>query len=382
VANYRVLTWNVNNMGQSDYGYDIANNINRINYIAGVTAATGANVVVLQEVIDQMGEQVGFSIWEALCLEQKRRGIATDWCYLAPIPEKPQGDKECYVYFWRQGQGFGIMPNGTAIPPTGRVAWRQTANNNEQSLALAGLASNEFPDNTTDIGGRRAAWAAFQDPATSFVTLITSYHAPFTDTAPPLGLTALADMPELQSINQIETADKTKRKKVSPQAFILCGDYNIASQTGAGLQTYQNNLLTRTSTAVGTRALTSLKRRKTPVLDQNGAPSQLSSSYFANGYDNIFASDNYTPGYQAQTQDLLDMNIIQGQPASLNKYATLFGLQRWDGEVVDGEPVLGWAFSNADRIQIPLQSVFDSYILVRYAISDHVPVFLSVNIPN
>jgi hypothetical protein len=378
VANYRVLTWNVNNMGQSDYGYDIANNINRINYIAGVTAATGANVVVLQEVIDQMGEQVGFSIWEALCLEQKRRGIATDWCYLAPIPEKPQGDKECYVYFWRQGQGFGIMPNGTAIPPTGRVAWRQTANNNEQFLALAGLASNEFPDNTTDTGGRRAAWAAFQDPATSFVTLITSYHAPFTKTAPQLGLTALAEMPELQRLYQVQTGD-AKKKIVSPQAFILCGDYNIASQTDSGLASYQTNLLNPTLTAVGTRTLTSLKQRNTPVPGENGA---RSSSYFKNGYDNIFASSAYIPENQAQTQDLLNMNMLPAQQASLKKYATLFGLQRWDGQVVDGEPLLGPAFSNADRIQIPLQNIFDSYILVRYAISDHVPVFLGVNIPN
>jgi len=349
MPNYNVLTWNIWQTGYKDYGAPsttyprLVNVYNFLNYTAGVIVASGANVVVLQEIYNQAGEVVLFSLCEALRAMTGR----DDWFYLPPITAATGGNSECYGFLWRAGYGFA--PVVDAAKPQPLAGSLCTTN------ALSGLASNDFPTNTgvyARATARRASYAVFSDNnGASGNVFITNYHAPSQLPGALEGLDAVAAIPELQGYNGNAYA-----------AVILCGDYNVNMFANGAQAEYQARLTTPTGTVPSVMAYTSLCTNNATIAAQQPA---ASATYMSSAYDNIFVSNAVCPGNTGRVLPLLDENM-----ATLLPLSCAYILQS------NGRPT----FQYADNITMPIDTTYKSFILTRYAISDHLPVNVSINV--
>jgi hypothetical protein len=334
VSTFNILTWNLLNLGYGDYSPGRnANNQSLINYIARVADACDANLIVFQEVINSASVQVAFSIREALEAQTN-----ADWSYPPPIrsaPETPTkiATNECYLFFIKSARDLST--------PSGQWDW--------------GLAPEPFPSNTgrsTGVSqGRRAAYFTFPDDQNRQI-FVTNYHAPSKSVGAVAGLSALASM--------------VNSRIPAPHATIMCGDYNVNICTADGLNDYQTRLMNPTGAREATRDRTSLRTINTAVY-LSPTEKQDSQNYLSSGYDNIFCTHNLITAGSGLVGDLIRLN-------------TTVDLRGWANTFVTRDALGQIAFSNSQYVNIPIDIAdkFQSYVLTRYGISDHLPVFLNV----
>ncbi len=339
MANYIIMDWNTWVTGPSSCSS--VNNMPFINYLAGTALALNANMVVLQEVFTSVAELVSRAVVQALEATTKRK-----WFRLAPICAEPNdANEESYLYFWAQDADYTIMLDAAGQPLCG--------------LGL-GNPPGRFPNSRNGYSNsRKAAYAIFQSKDTNHIVCVTNYHAPadMDELGPIRGLQALASLTQLRSVDRGGTLPPAV-----PDAVILCGDYNINIQDE--YEEYEEYLMDHTGTKEATLEKTHLKNKSKQV-----NPSMTSvNDYTNNGLDNIFGTTAImTPGV---VWDLIGENCPGG---SLATYANNFSLKNNDRKRTP-------TFKKAIYTSIPITTPYNSFILVRYAISDHLPVAINVNI--
>lgn len=348
MAQVRMLTWNVQVFGPKKYS-NPANGVALVNFIGAVAKTVNANLVVIVETMSSVVDQVAFNLCEGLGLT-----VGGNWRNQTLIT-RPNGDRESYAIFWRTDAGFEPAMNGQEI--------------------VSGLPDVPFPNNFSDKNGRRAGYLTFVTSGNVPFTTV-AYHAPPNARAIP-GLAALAKIPELYSVqgNRID-------------ARLIGGDFNLdiqvqqefswmtdpvpanppPSQPGQGAGCTP---ATRADTELYTFAQASAASRWGANLDNWPMNSAAYARTMA--IDNIFWA---SPAGNGQGTVVDVIGAITNLDSDIGQAARRFR--------ADAGIDFGLGFPNADKIPAPLARSLDrtpcAFILYACAISDHLPVFLSLTI--
>jgi hypothetical protein len=347
------VTWNIQVYGPKKYSNQNGNNINVARFIAQVLASQNANVVVLQEIMAGVAQQVAFTI-----ANEAAARMGAPWNYTV-IDARPGGDRESCVFLWRDSNdaAANFRPVLTA------------AGNPAQ-----GVPANDFPSKWAATGGRRAAYKVFRtnDTATNFV--VTNYHAPANAFA-GIGPDSVAAMTELYSV--------TNMGAVQPVPGRLLGgdwnlDYNSQSAAGQGYPWLTNPVPAppppvQWGQGAGAKAAVS---QNTRFGDYQNAESSWGpdpgnwpddqSRYLHNSqaYDNIFYAN---PG-----------GIVNGRVMTVLYPMTTTGPLR---DIALRFDTSNNAFPYSaffPAINIALSQSGYAFLLYRYAVSDHLPVSVTL----
>lgn len=357
MAQIRLLSWNIEVYGPNKYG-NVPNNARIIQFIASSVQQANANIVVFQELISTVAYQICWSVANEIT---NLTGNAWNFAWIAA---RPGGDRESYGILWQTGGAPNfVMTNDGA---------------GQQNVSLSPL---QFPNGFSMINGRRPAIATFRTTDTNVNFAIYDWHSVPGNPVP--GLEASAKTPALYTVNNAGAVQAVTGR-------VLAGDYNmwvtqpefvwltnpvpappppVAFGQGAGttpilpanVQAQYTHLgKIADAIAVWGPALAGWSGNSVDYRDY-----QLDNSYYA--------SPNGAP---APGGGVVDMLAQIANPASpLRAIAQTFVLT-----YPNGNP----AFPNAAVIPMPLNvnlsTMACAFLLYRYGISDHLPVFNSVTI--
>jgi hypothetical protein len=355
MANIKILAWNIQVYGPQKYAYS-PNNTALIDFVSAVVNSVGANVLVLYETMTSLNEQICFNVNEGLAA---RTGATWDY---GTVVAREGGDRESYGFFWNTNANFA--------PALDRAGSK-----------VCGLADLQFPNNFSPINGRRAAYFTFRSADTNQYFTTTAYHAPPNGRAIE-GIEALAKMPQNYVVGN-------SRERV--RSRLLAGDYNLdvnvqpeytwltdpeppnpppqrfGQGAGCAPATRENSHLP------SIEEIEDVWRWGRPFRNWSGRSTDYRNNL---AIDNVFWRTPTPVGANGTVVDVLAEMCRRHN--GVRTAAQNFVLQKpwWDG----GGP----AFPQADEIPPPLNMNLDfagcSFLLYRYAVSDHLPVFLSVTI--
>jgi endonuclease/exonuclease/phosphatase family metal-dependent hydrolase len=356
MAQIRLMSWNIEIFGPKKYALT-PNSSSVIRFTARTVADKQANVLVLQELTSGVAEQVCFSV-----AAQLRHITHAPWQYKSMVT-RPAGDREAHGIFWRTDQNFAITVDG----------------NGADNIMLSEL---EFPNKWAKREGRRPLIAVFRTTDTGVYFAVTNYHAPARTNQAALGVEALA-----QTIS-LYRADVANYQR-SVTARLLAGDYNLgATHPYFGWLTQPLPPVPPPANAAnpgnpvqgaGTTALLATDTMYThyakldEVIDEFGANINLwandPAAYRDLQLDNMYSRPAVTAG------EVIDQIAAVKRLVGVGAIARVF---RQNND--DGSP----AFPNSARIPPPLHLNVSytscAYLLYRYAISDHLPVFVTATI--
>jgi hypothetical protein len=359
MANIRLLSWNIEVYGPKKYG-QTPNNVSIVSFIGRTIQQANANIVVLQELMSGVAWQICFSI------AQEITNLTGNVWHFREVPARPGGDRESYGILWQGGGGpnFAITVDGGG----------------NQNIALSPL---NFPNSFSDWNGRRPAIATFHTTDTMVNFAVYDWHAMPNNFA-PLGLEASARTPALYTVNNAGAMQPVTGR-------MLAGDYNM------WVTQPEFTWFTNPVPPMPPPAAAGQGAGTTPILPANvqaqythlarysdavhvwgppfGGWSGLSVQYRDYMLDNSYwASPNGAPAPAGQVLDLV--NEIANPASALRAITQNFAV----AYPLTGIP----AFPNAPVIPLPLNvnlsTMGCAFLLYRYAISDHLPVFNSVNI--
>lgn len=336
MANITLLSWNVETYGPLKFGN--ANNGALINLIAQVIANAGANVVQLIEVKNSVAAGVCGQLIPAIDAANGHVG-ATNW---RQVIVNSNYNAEAYILLYQLGNSFIPIPlngGGAAAPPVSGLTWHTAAGH-----------FIVFPSATTPSGGRRPFFAAFATTDTAHNFSLISYHVPY-GTQTPRGVIRVARVGPITVVN-----DGVNNHNMD--SSLISGDFNYY-YAGPPITWPYHDLLSLPSHA----ALTNVKT----TLINNTPPGGFNNSllYRLNAYDNIFEKN---AGNVAGTA--VDL-ILQSTTAPTGTAV----LQAQAGAFVPGPIPNGGAINN-----IPPQDFEDAWHIVGGAISNHLPVYVTVTI--
>jgi endonuclease/exonuclease/phosphatase family metal-dependent hydrolase len=353
MAKIRILSWNIQVYGPKKYGNSV-NNVNVAVLVGHVILATGAKIVVLQELMETVAEQVAFTVAESASITTGKK-----WTYL--IVRARDTDRESYAILCQtEGVDYAPVDNGV------------------------GLASNQFPNNFSVSNGRRAAYAWFQTTDTRKYFVASSYHAPPNDYCVP-GVEALGKMPEIYSINPGSGA-------IQAEGRLLGGDYNLSLHNNANHYkwltdpTPGNPPPSTAGEGAGATASVSdstiLATLRTVVKAWGDDPAKWgkkSGDYVQadNCIDNLFCKPAADQSAVVDVVGMIqgDVTVIGKNAPSVHDAASSFRLTDDDDKP---------AFPNAEFVSRPLSSSLKSaafaYVLYLMAVSDHLPVLAEVTL--
>lgn len=358
MAQVRILTWNIQVYGPQKYGQSV-NAAQLVNLIGAVVNYTGANILVIEEAMSSVGDQVAFSVTEAI---QQATG-GQNWAYFA-TQCRVNGDRESYGIFWRTD---GAAQFALATDAVG--------------AAVQGLSNLDFPNNFSNSNGRRAAYVTFTTTDTNRNFTVTAYHAPPNARA-IRGLEQLAGMTQLYNV----TNPAVGPAGAAVVGRLLCGDYNLdvtvqpdytwltnpvpappppaAPGQGAGCAAATNG-----NTQLGTYA-DAVTAWGPPVAGWSANPTAYRHAL---SIDNVFYA---TPAVGIPIGNVVDVIAQIMLPGSGTRTAAQ-SFARVDGGANE-------AFPHALTIPLPfnasLSTAAYAFLLYRYAVSDHLPVSLLVSI--
>lgn len=354
MAQIHVLSWNIEVYGPKKYGEFPANGASLVDLIAQVIHQQQANVVMFMEFMSSVAYQIGFSI------QQQLIALHGNVWQMRVVEARPQGDRESYAVLWRTDQNFGIVT--------------------DQNVAeQIGLATSEFPNNFSTWNGRRPVYATFRTTDTNQNFTVTCYHAPPNNYAVN-GLTELAQMPQLYSVNNTGVAQAVDSR-------FLCGDFNLDLNIQPEYQELTNPVPAVPPPPPGGAGcaaainedtlLANLDMVVTAWGNNTAHWGAAAANYRRNGFviDNIFFRQP-GGGHNATAAGAVDViHNIMTPGNAVRAAAVQFQLVDNNGN---------WAFPHADLINpagaAGLLQAPNAFLLYRYAVSDHLPVFVSVTV--
>lgn len=349
MAQIGILSWNIQVYGPSKYASK-ANGVALLNFIGAVAREEQANILVVHEAMSSVCEQVAFNASESL--EMAAGGAWKSFKAVA----RPQGDRESYMFFWRTDAGFDVVEK-----PGG--AW------------VAGLSDLPFPNNFSNRNGRAAAYVTFRTDRGNYFTA-TAYHAPPNARAIQ-GLEQLAKMPQLYQVADPPAAVGGR---------LLAGDYNLDVNVQQEYAWLKDPVPAAPPPAAAGQGAGCLEATDgdTELLTYEEAQSLWAGRPWSDkpgdyvkalAIDNIFwasPAQGVPQGKQGKVCDVIGRMMLSG--TQIRQAAQDFTT------IEAGEP----AFPHGDEIQMPLDPWLNraknSFLLYRYAVSDHLPVFLSLTI--
>lgn len=202
MASITMVTWNIQVYGPKKFSGLNPNNLNVARFVAQTLASSGANIVVLQEIMSSVAEQIAFTIAN----ETSARIGGVPWAYTV-IGARPGGDRESCVFLWRDSNDAAACFR----PVSSGAGWAE------------GVPANDFPSKWVARGGRRAAYKVFRtnDFGRNFV--VTNYHAPANFFA-GIGPDAVAAMTELYWVTNMGVREPVTGR-------LLGGDWNLDVNT-------------------------------------------------------------------------------------------------------------------------------------------------------
>jgi hypothetical protein len=357
MAQIRLLSWNIEVYGPNKYG-DVPNNGRIVQFIARTAQLQNANIVVLQELISAVAYQVCWSIASEI-----HQLTGNTWA-VHSIEARPGGDRESYGILWQTGgaPNFVITSDGAG----------------QQNIALSPL---QFPNGFSPVNGRRPAIATFRTTDTGVNFAVYDWHSVPGNPVP--GLEQSARTPDLYTVNNAGAVQPVTGR-------VLAGDYNM------WVTQPEFTWLTNPVPAPPPPVLAGQGAGTTPILPANVQAQYTHLSKIANAIaawgpvlagwsansveyrdcqldNSYYASPNGAP---APGGGVVDLVAEIANPASpLRAIAQTFVLTNPDGSA---------AFPNAPVVPLPLNVNLNTtacaFLLYRYGISDHLPVFNSVTI--
>lgn len=334
MPNINILSWNLLNLGVADLGAAITNGPALINYIGLTIATSDADIVCLQEVVMSVAGVNLQAICESINVWAAINQSSSQWtgCGESAFTTLGGQQYEGYAFFWKTNIGitatqWGLYPN--------------------------------LPANNGRDTGRGAVYLLAQFPDSAKQYLIMSYHAP---SESPGNTTALAQMTTVWS-NATSQGNWTAFNPpltANPAGIIICGDFNVDYVSNGGkyqaLQNTQPPLYTAVTQKTSLTAISSDSANKTlqPTAAQVNATE--TATFTANAYDHFLYSQEITSTNDG-VMDCITCNLMQPFTSSAEQLADL---EDWQTQTVT-LPIGG--------------AYYISFILYRYAVSDHLPIY-------
>ena len=343
MAQITLLHWNIQTF--SNNKLNNANGQALIDYIAEVVHQTGANLISLLELKNSAVANILAQLVPAINLAN---GAAppNQW---RSIHINSQKNNEAYVVLYQLGNNFvPLQPAaGGGLPINGLT---------NQTL-VGGVTPGgqlRFNSSLTQSGGRKPYYVAFQTTDTNNNFTVVAYHTMFGFWS---GV-GVRNIGQLAQSRAILDAGAT----INMDASLTCGDFN--GDFNPAVPGDYNNLMNVVPSNYQTTELTSLVNFTPP----GGFPNPV--QYRANAYDNIFMYDRNAvpPLNTGVVMDLIDdsTTIVGGGSGLMANEA---------GAFVRGPIQAGHLIVN-----IPPDDYEDAWHIVRHAISDHLPVSVTVGI--
>lgn len=356
MANIRVLSWNIEVYGPTKFAIT-PNNVAVARFVSQTIQQSNANVVVLMELNSGVAQQIATTI--ELDIEA---ATGQNWDTFV-TPARPAGDVESYAFLWRTDAAVNFAP----------------------IAAAAGLSNLNFPNNFSTTNGRRAAYTTFRTTDTMTNFAVSVYHAPPNNQA-VLGVQQLASTPALYAVTRNGAVENVNRRA-------LCGDYNMDAVNDAMYFLPLTTALPPMPPPVGpgqgsgcAPAIAGGALNQSTILGTiadalsawgpfMGGWAHTSTSYRrANAaIDNVY----YRAAGLNNASPLDCVNEIRNPSlgSQIRAIANNFVLT-----YPNGNP----AFPNAQNfppgMNLALNNMGYAFLLYRYAISDHLPVFADVTI--
>ena len=342
LANITLLHWNIYQFSNNKLNNN--NGTALINYIARVVAASGANMVSLLELKNSAVNNILAQLIPAINIAN---GVAplNPWSSISINSLK---NNEAYVILWQAGHNFTwLMPGaGGGIPISGLTNQTLLPGGNPGGVLI-------FNSSLTMSGGRRPYYVAFRTTDTNHNFSIVTYHTMFGRVG-GLSRVGVRSVGRLGQSRAVLDAGVT----VNMRASLTCGDFNI--DFDPLVPGDYNNLLNVIPSSQSTNERTSLLNFTPP----GGFP--FSVQYRANAYDNIFKYNSAAlpPAGGGTVVDLISHSTIA--PPGTGVLAPEAGAFV-PGPILDGNLIQ----------HIPPQDFEDAWHIVRHAISDHLPVYIT-----
>ena len=363
MARIKMITWNIQVLGPKKHKVK-RNSTALCRFISAVVESAGANILVLQELMNSISGSAARILIGELKVKTSR-----EWNYFS-YAARPNNDREAYGIFWQEDASF--------TPITDAAGARQE-----------GLASNRFPVwySNDSPNGRRAAYVAFRTTDTNNNFVVSTYHSPPTN--PAAGVLANSRMPEIYTVDNNGTREEFHTR-------LLAGDFNMDINHDAHAYRPFTDLLpavpppanagegTGTEAAINDPDLVgtllgnykeAVKRWGDKISDWADDPLEYRQK--VNLIDNIFHTPSPPPhNTESEVLDIID--DIVNKRNLLFYYANKFPLLDRKGRK--------WmeAFPHA-RLLLKMKRRWSGitacvFLFYRYAISDHLPVKLSIDI--
>ncbi|MBC7967586.1 MAG: hypothetical protein H7Z17_16855 [Fuerstia sp.] len=344
MANITLLHWNVQTF--SNNKLNNANGQALIDYMAEIVRLSGANIISLLELKNSAVNGIVAQLIPAINLANGAIG-PNQW---QAIYINSQKNNEAYVVLYQLGNNFvPLAPavGGGAIPINGLT---------NQTL-LGGVTPGgvlQFNSSLTKNGGRRPYYVAFRTTDTNNNFSIVTYHTMFGYWS-GVGVRSAGRLAQSRAILDAGVT-------VNMDASLTTGDFNVDFDPLVPGDYF--NLLNVVPSSQSTNERTSLVTR-TPAA---GYPTSI--QYRANAYDNIFKFNRggLPPAGGGVVVDLIDdsTTIVGGGSGVMAAEAGAFVR----GPISQGHLI----------VNIPPDDFEDAWHIVRHAISDHLPVFVTVAI--
>lgn len=345
MANITVLHWNIETL--SNEKLDDGNGQALVDYIARVVIRSGANIVSLVEVKNSAAARFSADLIAAINVAN---GVAVNQWHGLSIDSLK--NSEAYVIIWQLGHNF------VPLTPVGGV---NAINGLTNQTLVAGIPGGvlRFNGALTKSGGRKPCFVAFKatDGGDRPFTVV-SYHAMFGSNLSSVGVTSIGRLAQSRAI--VNTGNI-----VNLDASLTCGDFNVYFDPNVIGGAY-DNLMNVVPSAWSTTERTSLLNNS--PIGGNGYPTSV--QYRVNAYDNIFRyAQAGLPAVGGGT--VLDLINDSTRPPPLGVGSGLM--------VNRITPFLRAPITNGAAIQnIPPRDFEDSWHIVRHAISNHLPVYVSM----
>lgn len=357
MATITYMSWNIETYGP---GKHVKNGVAKKNYsallraVAQTAGAHNVNMISLLELSKSSALDIGGDLIDALVVEDSTRTGNTQPLWQGTIVETTE--KDVYTFLWQKGNGFEAEPEPGN--PKGFARGLVTKNAAGQVL--------KFHSAHSQSGGRTPGYVLFKttdrapaNPEVYFTAI--SYHAMYNKTKANnnIGLASIAAGAEI-------TQAQLNNAPVAVTASIISGDFNV-------------DLLTATAAynalgLVGTGAITTAAndRAKTSLANDQQPNTATVMDYRRNAYDNIYCHAVTAGPNNSTVIDLLDeFGAWNGAAGNLQEIAGSFDPDKIKTSKVD------WG---SKITNLPPTTPLESWIIYRWAISNHYPVLTTVQI--
>lgn len=339
MANITVLHWNIEQFSLNKLN-NFFNGGPLINYIARVILLANADIVAFIEVKNSAVGGVFAQLSAALHVQAGGVG-ANPW---TSVFINSQKNNEAYLYLYRTDRAFQpVFPGGVGPVPLCGLSTQ---------TIVGGVPGGviRFNSSMTKSGGRRPFYVVFRTTDTFQTFSVVSYHTMF-GYWKTVGVASAGRLAQSRVVTNAGVV-------VNLNASFTAGDFNIDFLTDPGPYA---NLLAMPSTA-SANARTSLVNNTPP----GGWPTSI--QYRLHAYDNIFRYRLAgAPGGLGTIADLINESATA--PVGTGLMSARAGAF-FRGPIPNGAAI----------VNIPPQDFEDSWHIVRHAISNHLPVFVTMAI--